>query len=278
VAFRGYAPRSPAPATMREQYVHGVGEIRRRIRLGEVYQVNLCRVLRAPRPPRADPWALAARLAAGNPAPYAGVIDVPGTSRSAPRTCVVSASPEVFLRRSGTQLATSPIKGTGVTSEDLLPKDDAENIMIVDLMRNDLHRVCRPGTVEVTSLLHLEQHPGLVHLVSTVQGTLPAGVTWTHILDALTPPGSVSGAPKVSALRTITDLETTPRGPYCGVLGWIDADKAQACLAVGIRTFWWDENDICFGTGAGITWGSSPENEWEETRLKARRLIDLASG
>ncbi len=279
----------------RAAYVAGVGEIRRRIREGDVYQVNLCRLVSAPvggpDGEQHDPWALAVRLARGNPAPYSGVIDVPAAG-GLPRTRVVSASPELFLRREGEVITCSPIKGTGRTAADLLPKDEAENVMIVDLMRNDLQHTCRPGTVEVTGLLEIEQHPGLVHLVSTVRGRLTEGATWPQILAATMPPGSVSGAPKSSALRAIVDLEPAARGPYCGAIGWVDADTGTACLAVGIRTFWWEHPAdgsragpvgadrgprIWFGTGAGITWGSDPDGEWAETELKAARLVALAS-
>jgi len=260
----------------RGRYVAGVREIRRRIRDGEVYQVNLCRVMSAPIGPDADPWALAGRLAVGNPAPYAAVIDVP-TGPLGPGTRLVSASPELFLARRGDLVTSAPIKGTARDEAGLLPKDRAENVMIVDLVRNDLQRVCAPGSVEVTSLLALEQHPGLVHLVSTVQGRL-AGAGWAGLLAATSPPGSVSGAPKSSALRAIAELEPVPRGPYCGAVGWVDADRGEGVLAVGIRTFWWADGRLLFGTGAGITWGSDPVVEWGETRLKARRLIALASG
>jgi len=263
------------------QYQEGVREIRRRIREGEVYQVNLCRSMSAQVDDTADPaapgpWALAATLAAGNPAPYAGVIDVPSLA-GLPATRLVCASPELFLRRDGEVITSSPIKGTGVAAADLLPKDTAENVMIVDLVRNDLQHVCRPGTVEVTGLLEVEHHPGLVHLVSTVQGRLAAGVGWPQVLAATMPPGSVSGAPKSSALRAIADLEPMPRGPYCGAIGWVDADAGRANLAVGIRSFWWDRGRLWFGTGAGITWGSDPAAEWAETELKAARLTSLAS-
>ena len=230
----------------------------------------------APVDAHADPWVLAARVAEGNPAPYAGVIDVP-TGISGGPVRVVSASPELFLGRDGDRVTSSPIKGTGATDGELLPKDDAENIMIVDLVRNDLQRVCLPGSVEVTSLLRREQHPGLVHLVSTVSGRLAPTATWADLLAATTPPGSVSGAPKSSALQVIAEQEPVERGPYCGAVGWVDADAGQACLAVGIRTFWWREGRILFGTGAGITWGSDADREWEETCLKARRLISLTS-
>jgi para-aminobenzoate synthetase component 1 len=261
-------------------YLAGVEEIRSRIREGEVYQVNLCRVLSAPVRSDADPWALAALLARGNPAPYAAVIDVPGVPArhgqlGRPEVQVVSASPELFLSRDGDIVRSGPIKGTASTAAELLPKDEPENIMIVDLVRNDLQRVCRAGTVEVLDLLALEQHPGLVHLVSTVQGRLLPEAGWPELLAATMPPGSVSGAPKSSALRAIADLEPVPRGPYCGAVGWVDADRGQARLAVGIRTFWWDSGRLCFGTGAGITWGSDAEQEWAETELKAQRLVGL---
>jgi para-aminobenzoate synthetase component 1 len=273
--WRGPAASGWRSSLDRDAYVAGVREIRRRVREGDVYQVNLCRVLSAPLPPDADPWALATVLAAGNPAPYAGVIDLPDADM--PGIRLVSASPELFLARDGDLVTSSPIKGTGVTAADLQPKDEAENVMIVDLVRNDLQHVCRPGTVEVTALLTVEEHPGLVHLVSTVQGGLRAGIGWADLLAATAPPGSVSGAPKSSALRAIGELEPRPRGPYCGAVGWVDADRGTARLAVGIRSFWWEGGMLCFGTGAGITWGSDPDAEWAETELKAHRLIGLAT-
>jgi para-aminobenzoate synthetase component 1 len=259
----------------RDEYVAGVRQIRRRIHAGDVYQVNLCRLVSAPVDDHVDVWDLAHLLAAGNPAPYAGVIDVPAIG-GLPRTRLVSASPELFLRRDGDLVESAPIKGTASTPQGLLPKDEAENVMIVDLVRNDLQRVCRPGTVAVPALLAVEQHPGLVHLVSTVQGRLADGAGWPSLLAATMPPGSVSGAPKSSALRAIADLEPVPRGPYCGGVGWVDADRGTGCLAVGIRTFWVESGRVWFGTGAGITWGSDPGAEWEETELKAARLVGLA--
>ncbi|WP_344478459.1 chorismate-binding protein [Nonomuraea monospora] len=251
-------------------YERGVRIIRDYIEQGEVYQANLCRVLSAPVPRDADPLALAARLAAGNPAPYAAVIDVPGLS-------VVSASPELYLSRDGDVVESRPIKGTGATAGDLLDKDYAENVMIVDLVRNDLGRVAAVGSVEVPSLCAVEEHPGLVHLVSTVRARLAPGTGWPELFAATFPPGSVTGAPKSSALRIINELEPAPRGPYCGAVGWVDADRGKAALAVGIRTFWISGSEIRFGTGAGITWGSDPRREWLETELKAARLIALAS-
>jgi len=255
----------------RFEYERAVTRIRERIRDGDVYQVNLCRVLQAPLVAGADPYALAAVLARGNPAPYAGVMDLGDE-------WVVSASPELFLERAGDVVFSSPIKGTAPTEQELLPKDRAENLMITDLVRNDLQRVCRPGTVEVPALLRTERHPGLVHLVSTVRGAMRDGVGWADMLQAMLPPGSVSGAPKPAALDLIAELEPVARGAYCGAVGFVDADAERAVLAVGIRSFWWKDGLLRFGTGAGITWGSDPAGEWLETELKAERLVRLASG
>jgi para-aminobenzoate synthetase component 1 len=146
--------------------------------------------------------------------------------------------------------------------------------MIVDLMRNDFGRICKSGTVEVPRLLSSEEHPGLQHLVSDIQGELLDDISWSQIIAALSPPGSVSGAPKSSAVQVISGNEID-RGPYCGALGWVEGDRAV--LSVAIRTFWKDAG-INFGTGAGITWGSDATAEWEETQLKARRLISIAGG
>jgi para-aminobenzoate synthetase component 1 len=273
----------PSPGTWRtsmdvDSYRCGVREIRSRIHDGEVYQANLCRVMSAPVPTDADPWALAIRLVAQNPSPYPAVLDIADSGTHGPGIRLVSASPELFLRRDGDTIRTGPIKGTAVTTDGLSDKDVAENVMIVDLARNDLQRVCRPGEVSVPALLRVEEHPGLVHLVSEVEGRLRPHVGWSEMLSALMPPASVSGAPKHSALRAITDLERTARGPYCGAVGWVDADRGEAVLAVGIRTFWWEDQHLNFGTGAGITWGSDPDREWAETELKAARLVGLAEG
>ncbi|MFI9627773.1 chorismate-binding protein [Streptomyces sp. NPDC052042] len=278
-AWRGPAVDAWTSSLDRAAYLAGVRRIRAHIAAGEVYQANLCRVLTAPLPDpaAADVDALTALLARGNPAPYAGTIRLPGHGVE-----IATASPELFLSRNGRTVESGPIKGTGRTEEDLLDKDRAENVMIVDLVRNDLGRVCAAGSVTVPDLCAVEKHPGLVHLVSTVRGELAEGAGWPELLDAAFPPGSVTGAPKSSALGIIEELETAPRGPYCGGIGWVDADRRTASLAVGIRTFWIDRTEavpvLRFGTGAGITWGSDPEREWDETELKASRLLAVASG
>lgn len=281
--WRGPAPASWSSSLDQGAYTDAVAAVRERIRAGDVYQANLCRVLSAPAP-RRDAAALARVLAAGNPAPYAGFVDVP-PGQDDEGTWLVSASPELFLAVARRRVSSGPIKGTAPEPAWLTDKDRAENVMITDLVRNDLARVCEPGSVRVDRLLAVERHPGLVHLVSTVSGRLAAEVLdapdlWRRLLDATYPPGSVSGAPKSAALRVIRELEPVPRGPYCGLVGWVSVSPRGAVrgrLAVGIRTFWWSDGALRFGTGAGITWGSEPRAEWAETELKASRLVALAS-
>jgi para-aminobenzoate synthetase component I len=269
---------TPIPAALwmsdldQDDYLVRLAAIKRAIEAGDVYQVNLCRRMSAPLPAGADPGALAALLAAGNPAPYAGVLCADGE-------WLVTASPELFLSRDGDLVESAPIKGTAAAGEPFATKDAAENVMITDLVRNDLNRICRPDSVRVRDLLATEHHPGLSHLVSTVAGRLRPGVGWTEILAATFPPGSVTGAPKIRALELIRQLEQTPRDVYCGAVGFVDATRRRAKLAVGIRTFFTTDgaSRLHFGTGAGITYPSDPAAEWAETELKAARLVGLAT-
>jgi para-aminobenzoate synthetase component 1 len=251
----------------KEGYISYVERIRELIAQGWVYQVNACRQLTADNS-NTNLQGLFRSILDNNPAPYASYLEIPNLNSA-------SASPELFLERSGSRVKTSPIKGTQVLgSADFGAKDRSENIMIVDLMRNDLGIICQSGTVEVTRLLYSQDHPGLQHLVSDVEGDLIQQIGWKGIFQAISPPGSVSGAPKSSALLVIAEHEK-PRGPYCGILGWIEGDQAQ--LSVAIRVFWKDEK-INFGTGAGITFSSQSAAEWEETELKASRLMKIAAG
>jgi para-aminobenzoate synthetase component 1 len=264
------------------QYVDAVESIRQDIARGWVYQANLCRVLSAPIENDLNVVALWKLLSEHNPAPYLSALQVPASlSGFTSDLRIVSASPELFVSRKNQVLRSSPIKGTARVASELLEKDQTENIMIVDLIRNDLGQVCQSGSVKVVDLLRMEEHPGLVHLVSDVEGTLSAEIGWQRIFAALTPPGSVSGAPKSSALEVIQRLEHSSRGIYCGGFGWVNADDKTAELAVGIRTFWQDATAgsryLHFGTGAGITWASDPEGEWQETELKAARLLSIAA-
>lgn len=275
--WRGPARGDWTSSLDRDAYTAGVRRIREHIAAGEVYQANLCRVLSAPSRPAPPTWTPSPRCWPGATRPLCRN-DSPARARRGDSHRL----PELYLRRDGRTVESGPIKGTGRTAADLLEKDHAENVMIVDLVRNDLGRVCATGTVTVPALCAVEPHPGLVHLVSTVRGELAPGEGWPGLLDATFPPGSVTGAPKSSALRIIEALETVPRGPYCGGIGWVDADRGTGELAVGIRTFWIDRRErrgvLRFGTGAGITWGSDPEREWQETELKAARLLAVASG
>ena len=275
----------PAPAAWRSSldrpaFEDGVRRIRAAIAAGDVYQVNLTRRLSAPLPaPRGgrrtgstDVAALGATLARGNPGRFSAVIRLPRYGLH-----VASASPERFLSRQGRRVWSSPIKGTAPVPEALLPKDRAENVMIVDLVRNDLGRVCEFGSVHVPALLDIEPYPGLVHLVSTIEGRLRPGRGWADCIAATFPPGSVTGAPKLAALAQIAALEPVPRGIYCGALGWVDADRRAGDLNVAIRTFWIEDGELHLGTGGGITWDSTPAGEWDETELKARRLLRVAT-
>lgn len=228
----------------------GVGFVREAIADGDVYQVNLTRRLSArvelPRQPL--------------------MIDLPGLS-------IASATPERFLRRTGRVVESQPIKGTAGVDGEFLPKDRAENVMIVDLVRNDLGRVCEYGSVTVPGLCEAEAAVGVRHLVSTVRGVLRPDAGWPELLDATFPPGSVVGAPKLAALDVIAKLEPVARDVYCGAVGWVDAGAGCGDLSVAIRTFWTRGSDVWFGTGAGITFDSTPEREWDETELKAGALL-----
>lgn len=250
-------------------YIHAIKES---IAAGGVYQVNACRELShfmGDKPGKVS--ALFSEILRAHPAPFASYLKIPGYE-------IASASPERFLSRTGNRIITSPIKGTIRWNQEVFgEKDKSENLMIVDLMRNDIAQVCEAGSVEVSALFRQEKHPGITHLVSDIEGTLRDGTQWQDIFAATLPPGSVSGAPKSSALSIISDKEVSPRGPYCGALGYVHGDRAE--LAVAIRTFWTTgDKYLRYGTGAGITWGSDAQSEWEETQLKARHLISIAGG
>lgn len=249
------------------QYVAYVKKVQEQIAQGWVYQVNACREISIDVEVE-NLRGLFSLILEKNPAPWACYLQAPGID-------IASASPELFLKRDGERIRTSPIKGTAPAgTTDFGVKDKAENVMIVDLMRNDLGQICKSGSVTVPRLLSTEAHPGIVHLVSDIEGELEEGTSWSEIFKLLSPPGSISGAPKSSAVSVIEENEGK-RGPYCGALGWVQGDKCE--LSVAIRIFYKDDK-LRFGTGAGITWASVANDEWEETQLKARRLISLAGG
>lgn len=253
----------------RGTYISYVQGIQEDISNGEVYQVNACRMLSAPVSKNFSLMGLFSSILQNNPAPYATYFRIPGVE-------IASASPELFLKREGNAVTSSPIKGTRPTGgPEFGSKDNAENVMIVDLIRNDLGQICKDGSIDVPRLLSVEEHPGIDHLVSDVTGELKDDLSWRQIIEPLLPPGSVSGAPKSSAVKIISRHENN-RGVYCGAIGWIEGNACE--LAVAIRTFWKENETLKFGTGAGITWASDAESEWEETELKAERLIKIASG
>jgi para-aminobenzoate synthetase component 1 len=258
----------------RAAYERGVESVRAFIARGDIYQANLTRRLSAPF--AGDPWPLYRRLRTGDPSLYAAYLDL-GRDRA-----ILSASPEPFIAvdRSG-RVTTDPIKGTrprGRTRDEdralaceLLAsdKDRAENVMIVDVLRNDLGRVCAPGTVRVPRLCRLERTAAVQHLVSTVTGRLARGRDAFDLLAASFPGGSITGAPKIRAMELLEELEPVRRGPYTGSLGWIGPDGAMAS-SILIRTFVADGSRLSLHVGGGITYRSDPAAEWDETVAKAR--------
>ena len=246
-------------------YAGAIETVRDAIREGDVYQVNLVQHLRADF--EGDPLALAAALAPLRP--------LEGTALQGDGWTIVSASPELLLQKRGRIVRTSPIKGTrpaGVPVESA--KDAAEHVMIVDLERNDLSRVCVPGSVRWPELLAERQLAGVSHLVATVEGELREDVTLSELLDAVLPGGSVTGCPKSSALELIAALEPVGRGASMGALGRMYAN-GDLDLALTIRTFAVVDGEIHLWVGGGIVWDSRPEDEIEESWVKARPLLAL---
>ncbi len=260
-------------------YIDVVNEAREWIAAGEIYQVNVCRQLRAPLPMQSDLFSVYRKLQNSLFAQnlfYLRLDSELSNLFGVDEVEILSFSPEIFLQRTGTTLSTSPIKGTAKSGEAFLNKDISENIMIVDLMRNDLSRICLEDSIKVPALLVRQELPYASQLVSEVVGTLQPNASWGEIFAATFPPGSVTGAPKSSALKFIQRFEPD-RNIYCGAFGIVDADENQAILKVAIRTFWKQGDYLYYGSGAGITWGSDAEAEWEETELKAQTLLHVMS-
>ena len=243
-----------------DDYGHAVEAVRVAIGRGDVYQVNLVQHLSADF--EGAPGALATRLASFAPRTLAG-----------DGWAVVSASPELFLARRGHRVWTAPIKGTRPLGEHVEgEKDAAEHVMIVDLERNDLSRVCEPGSVRWPELMAERELAGVTHLVSTVEGTLRAGVGFAELLAATFPGGSVTGAPKLAALDQIAALEPVGRGASMGALGVVRGN-GDLELALTIRTFAVAEERIHLWVGGGIVWDSEPEAEIAESWTKAGPLL-----
>jgi para-aminobenzoate synthetase component 1 len=259
-------------------YLDAVGRVRDYIIAGDIFQANISQ--RFQTSSSEPPFELYCRLRQRNPAPFAAYLDF--------GECVIlSASPERFLRLDQERrlVETRPIKGTrprglGPMHDAALgralaesEKDRAENVMIVDLLRNDLSRVCQPGTVRVPELFALEHHPTVHHLVSTVLGNLEPGADAVDLIRAAFPGGSITGAPKVRAMEIIAELEPTQRGVYCGSIGYISATGAMDTSIV-IRTYLALRGQVYFQAGGGIVADSDPELEYRETLDKARGLIE----
>jgi para-aminobenzoate synthetase component 1 len=258
-------------------YLEAVARVREYIFAGDIFQANLSQRFEAE---LGEPtWELYRRLRTRNAAPFAAYLDFPDG-------VILSASPERFLRvEPDGHVETRPIKGTrprGVGPEHdaalglaltASAKDQAENLMIVDLMRNDLSRVCAPGTVRVAELFGLEHYATVHHLVSTVVGDLNPGTDALDLLRASFPGGSITGAPKVRAMEIITELEPSERGVYCGSIGYLSV-TGTLDSSIAIRTGLAVAGRIYFSAGGGIVADSSPEQEYRETLDKARGMID----
>jgi para-aminobenzoate synthetase component 1 len=262
-AASGFRAGAWEPSWSAEEHAAAVDEVRAAIARGDVYQVNLVQHLSAPCEGSAAALAGAlAPLRPLHPHPLAG-----------DGWAIVSASPELFLARRGDRLVTKPIKGTRPLGEDVDDaKDAAEHVMIVDLERNDLSRVCEVGSIRWPELMAQQELAGVTHLVSTVEGTLRPDAMLTDILRATFPGGSVTGAPKIAAVDQIARLEPVGRGASMGALGTIRAD-GDFELALTIRTFVLAEGRVHLWVGGGIVWDSDPEAEIEESWVKARPLL-----
>jgi para-aminobenzoate synthetase component I len=261
----------------REAYEKAVREVIERILAGDIFQANLAQRFAAPVPPDFDHFGFYCRLRRLNPAPFSAYLDRGDF-------VIASASPERFLKVEDSRVETRPIKGTRARFKDGLldslqskaltesRKDQAENVMIVDLLRNDLSKVCEPGSVRVPQLCGLETFASVHHLVSAVTGRLKAGQGPADLLAAAFPGGSITGAPKVKAMEIITELERYARGPYCGAIGYIGFDGAMDTNIV-IRTAGFRSRTCVVQAGGGIVTASEPAAEYEETLDKARAMF-----
>ena len=260
------------PTWTADEYAAAIGRVREAIARGDVYQVNIVQHLSASF--EGDPAAPAARLAslkAIHPTPFSGS-----------GWTVVSASPELFLSRRGRALRTMPIKGTrprgGASELRESEKDAAEHVMIVDLERNDLSRVCEPGSVRWPELMATRELAGVEHMVSTVEGTLREGLGLAEVLEGTFPGGSVTGAPKIAAVDLIAELEPVGRGASMGALGVVRGN-GDFELALTIRTFAMADGRIHLWVGGGVVWDSDAAAEVEESWTKARPLLEaIGSG
>lgn len=260
----------------RDEYMQAVERVKEYICAGDIFEVNISQRFSIQCSEEYDIFDLYCELYQINPAPFSAFLQYK-TWR------IASASPERFLKMVQGQVETRPIKGTRARHADKVEdealarallaseKDRAENIMIVDLMRNDLSRVCLPHSVKVPQLCGVESYRTVHHLVSVVQGTMMPDKTAIDLLRATFPGGSITGAPKIRAMEIITEIEPMVRGPYCGSIGYIGFDHTMD-LSITIRTFVVANNQITFQVGGAVTVDSDPLEEYEETLVKARAL------
>ena len=264
-------PRTPV--TSQQHFEDGVRAVKEFIAAGDTYQVNL--TLRLLSRFAGDPEGLFSVLARAQKGQYQSFLDLD-------RYAVCSASPELFFTRRGRQLLSKPMKGTrpaGTPHVELLEseKDRAENTMIVDMMRNDFGRVAEVGTVKVPVIHEIEDYPTVIQMTSTV--TAATDVSFVELMKATFPPASITGAPKVSTCKIISELENEPRGVYTGAIGVLapatPTSAATTEFNVAIRTVWVDRDQgtAFYGVGGGIVWDSDPTDEWNETRTKSRVLL-----
>jgi anthranilate synthase component 1 len=273
-------PTAFAPPHLAEdapaRFLEGVARIHDYLRAGDVFQVNLSRAWRAEFEAAPDPADVYARLREANPAPFAGLLRLGDAA-------LLSSSPERLVSVRGRRAETRPIAGTrprfpgddeAARIRDLVgnPKERAEHVMLIDLERNDLGRVCRPGTVRVDELMTVESYAHVHHIVSNVGGELREGVTPGEVIRAVFPGGTITGAPKVRCMEIIAELEGEGRGPYTGALGYLGRD-GDLDLNILIRSAWLQGRALQFRTGAGIVVDSDAGRELDETRAKARGLL-----
>ncbi len=270
-ALPALPPIPPRSSLSRSEFLSAVARAQRYIREGDIYQVNLAQRLNAPCP--SGGWDFFTRLTTQSPAPFAACLDCGDFQ-------LVSSSPELFLRLSGQHILTRPIKGTRPRDPDPVrdaqlawelqrsEKENAELVMITDLLRNDLGRVCEYGSIRVPDLMRLERFAQVQHLVSTVEGRLRSEVTHLDALAACFPGGSITGAPKIRAMEIIDELEPVARGPYCGCHGYLGFNR-ESQLSITIRTAVVRDGQAWFQVGAGIVADSVPEAEYAETLAKA---------
>lgn len=261
----------------RQTYEKAVETVRNYIRAGDIYQANIAQRFSAEMPPGFDAFTFYRRLRATNPATFGAYLAFDGLT-------IASSSPERFLKLTGRHVETRPIKGTvrrvaDVQADAALaralqenPKERAENIMIVDLLRNDLSRVCAPRSVRVPMLCGLESYAGVHHLVSVVTGTLREGADALDLIGHTFPGGSITGAPKLRAMDIITEIEGDARELYCGAIGAIGFDGAMD-TSIAIRTVFMDGAQAVLQAGGGVTLLSEPASEYEETLTKAEKVF-----